>query len=270
MIYNNYKRNHVICPDREERLKEFLEQRYEGMPPHKWKNGFNSHSEDALTWSCFDLLRTYSRLKKISLLSVLDEIFEDAYDGKSKLLFRNGCYQEDEIKIEIGKTYTGLSLNGKTEKTEVDASIELPGKLIFFEAKLYSTVSMASLPDKPFDQIARKLRIGYESSLKDSREFYFIFLDIAPLEKLYRRKNKSVALASSNKGFEDKWKSAWLFKYYKEGRNNSLRPLQEKLEGINIPHGQTIKTVAKSIADNMGWLTWTDLFKTIIRGMITA
>jgi len=259
MIYNDYKRNHVIFPGREEALKNFLEQRYDGIGPHKWKNGFNSHSEDALTWSCFDLLSNFPMPKKIS---VLDEIFEDAYQGKSKLLFKNGCFQEDEIQIHIGKQYTGLS---SKEKTEVDASIELPGKLIFFEAKLYSTVSMASPPDnKPFDQIARKLRIGLDSPLQDIREFYFIFLDIAPLEKLTRRKNKSVALAPANKGFEDKWKSAWLFNYYKSGRNNSLRPLKEAL--INIPSAQSVE----SIAENMGWLTWSDLFKTILRGMTTA
>src|SRR3989304_2865577 len=259
MIYNDYKRNHVIFPGREEALKNFLEQRYDGIGPHKWKNGFNSHSEDALTWSCFDLLSNFPMPKKIS---VLDEIFEDAYQGKSKLLFKNGCLQEDDIKIHIGQQYTGLS---SKEKTEVDASIELPGKLIFFEAKLYSTVSMALPPNKPFDQIARKLRIGLDSPLKDEREFYFIFLDIAPLEKLTRRKNKAAALSSSNKGFEDKWKSAWLFNYYKFGRNRSLRPLKEALEGINIPSDQSIK----SIAENMGWLTWSDLFKTILRGMTT-
>ena len=101
--------------------------------------------------------------------------------------------------------------------------------------------------------------------MKDEREFYFIFLDIAPLEKLTRRKNKAAALSSSNKGFEDKWKSAWLFNYYKFGRNRSLRPLKEALEGINISSGQSIK----SIAENMGWLTWSDLFKTILRGMTT-
>jgi hypothetical protein len=258
MIYDDYKRNHVILPGREKALENFLRQDCPGIGPHKWENGFNSHSEDALSWSCFDLLRSFPMSKKIS---ILDEIFEDAYQGKSKLLLKNSCFQEDEIQIHIGKQYTGLT---SKEKTEVDASIELPGKLIFFEAKLYSTVSMASPPDKPFDQIARKLRIGLDSPLQDEREFYFIFLDIAPLEKLTRRKNKSVALAPVNKGFEDKWKSAWLFKYYKSGRNNSLRPLKEAL--INIPSAQSIE----SIAENMGWLTWSDLFKSILRGMIAV
>jgi hypothetical protein len=254
MIYKDYKRNHVILPGREEALKSFLKQNYKGMQ-HKWKHGFNSHSEDALTWSCFDLLANFPLLKKIG---ALDEIFEDAYYGKSKLLLKNDQFQEDQIQIYIGKQYTGLSSD---DSTEVDASIELPGNLIFFEAKLYSTVSMAT-PDKPCDQIARKLRIGLDSPLKDKREFYFIFLDIAPLEKLMRRKTKSEALAPSKKGFEDKWKSAWLFNYYKFGRNNSLRPLKAALQGIDTPPIQ-------SVAENMGWLTWSDLFKIILRRMLT-
>lgn len=254
MRYKDYKRNHVILPGREKELEAFLKQDYKGMQ-HKWKNGFNSNSEDALTWSCFDLLSNMPMQNKIS---VLDEIFEDAYQGQSKYLFKNGQLKNNQIKINIGKQYTGLASN---ETTEVDASIELPGKLIFFEAKLYSTVSMASPPEKPHDQIARKLRIGLDSPLGDEREFFFIFLDIAPYDKLIRRKNKSEALAPSTKGFEDKWKSAWLFKYYKFGRNNSLKPLKNALEGIDTPPIQ-------SIADNMGWLTWSDLYKNILRSLV--
>jgi len=193
-------------------------------------------------------------------IEALDEIFEDSYSGQSKFLFKNGKFKEDQVQIHIGKQYTGHTSN---ESTEVDASIELPGKLIFFEAKLYSTVSMAALPDKPHDQIARKLRIGLDSPLQDTREFFFIFLDIAPLEKLTRRKSKSDALAPSKKGFDDKWKSAWLFNYYKFGRNNSLSPLKKALEGIDIPSVQ-------SVAKNMGWLTWGDLFKIVLRGMIPS
>ena len=255
MIYKNYQRNHVILPGREKALEEFLKQDYKGMQ-HKWKNGFNSNSEDALTWSCFDLLSNLPLTKK---LSVLDEMFEDAYQGNSKILFNNSRLEKDQIQIHIGKQYTGL--NSK-EATEVDASIELPDKLIFFEAKLYSTMSMASPPEKPHDQIARKLRIGLDSPLHDQREFFFIFLDIAPVEKLTIRKSKSEALLPATRGFSDKWKSAWLFKYYKSGRNNSLRPLSEALEGIDAPPVQ-------SIADNMGWLTWSDLFKSILKGVIT-
>lgn len=254
MIYKDYRRNHAILPGRESALEAFLKQDYKGMR-HKWNNGFSSHSEDALTWSCFDLLSSFPLSKKIS---ALDEIFEDAYQGKSNLLFKDSRFQENQIQIHIGKQYTGSI---SKESTEVDASIELPDKLIFFEAKLYSTVSVASLPEKPHDQIARKLRIGLDSPRQDKREFYFVFLDIAPLEKLTKRKSKSEALAPSKKGFEDKWKSAWLFNYYKFGRNKSLRPLKDALKGLDIPPIQTI-------ADNMGWLTWGDLFKIVLRGMI--
>jgi len=255
MIYEDYKRNHVILPGRESALEEFLKQDYKGMQ-HKWKNGFNSHSEDALTWSCFDVLASFPLKKKVS---VLNEIFEDAYQDKGKLFLDDGQYENDQIGIHIGKQYTGLS---SKESTEVDASIELPEKLIFIEAKLYSTVSMASPPEKPHDQIARKLRIGLDSPLNDTREFFFIFLDIAPAEKLTKRMRKEEALAPSKGGFDEKSKSAWLFNYYKHGRNNSLRPLSEALEGIDIPPVQ-------SIAENMGWLTWSDLFKSVLRGAIS-
>ena len=254
MIYKDYKRNHVILPGREKALEAFLKQDYKGMQ-HKWKNGSNSKSEDALTWSCFDILSNLPLKQKII---VLDEVFEDAYQGNCKFLFRNGGFKKGQIQVHIGKQYTGISSN---EATEVDASIELPGKLVFFEAKLYSTVSLASPPDKPHDQIARKLRIGLDLPLRDKREFFLIFLDIAPLKELIQRRSKSELLARSKGHFKDKWKSAWLFNYYKFGRNNSLRPLKKALEGIDTPPVQ-------SVADNMGWLTWSDLFKNILRGVV--
>jgi len=193
MIYKNYKRNHVILPGRENALEEFLKQDYKGMQ-HKWKNGFNSNSEDALTWSCFDVLANLEFKKKIS---VLNNIFEDAYESNEILFIDQGQYNTDQVKIYIGKQYTGATSN---ESTEVDASIELPGKLVFIEAKLYSTVSTASPPEKPHDQIARKLRIGLDSPLHDTRDFFFIFLDIAPVDKLTKRKSKDEALAPSKGG----------------------------------------------------------------------
>jgi hypothetical protein len=255
MIYKDFKRNHVVLPGREKVLEKFLKQDYKGMR-HKWKNSFSSNSEDALTWSCFDLLSNLPFSKKIS---VLDDMLEDAYPDKCDFTFRNKQYSENQIEIYIGKQYTGLL---SKETTEVDASIELPDKLIFFEAKLYSTVSMAN-PDenKPYDQIARKLRIGVESSLQNHKEFYFIFLDIAPLDILMQRKSKLEALSPAKKGFYDKWKSAWLFNYYKCGKNGSLKPLKEALNGIAI-------SSVKSVASNMGWLTWSDLFKSLLRGII--
>ena len=124
MFYKDYQRNHVIVPGRKKALEEFLKQELKGKQ-HKWEHRLNSNSEDALTWSCFDVLANLPLKKKIA---VLNEIVEDAYQGQSNLSFKNGRLKKDQIKIHIGKQYTGLSTN---ESTEVDASIELPDKLIF-------------------------------------------------------------------------------------------------------------------------------------------
>jgi hypothetical protein len=173
MIYKNYQRNHVIIPGREKALEDFLKQDYKGLH-HKWKNGISSHSEDALTWTCFEILSSFSLNKK-------------------------------------------------------------------------------------HDQIARKLRVGLDCS--ENKDFYFIFLDIAPEKILMQRKSKKEASSLKKNGFYDKWKSAWWFNYYKHGRNNSLKPLKDCLEGIKI-------NSEKSIANKMGWLTWSDLYKNILRGLI--
>ena len=254
MVYKTFLRNHVVLPGREKALEEFLKQDYKGMH-HKWDNGFSSNSEDALTWSCFELLKSLPLNKKIK---VLNEIWEDAYQAKIQIPFSVKNLHDNEIKIKIGETYTGATTN---ESTEVDASIELPGVLVFFEAKLYSSMSMAKLPEKPYDQIARKLRIGLDNPLdKKHYDFYFIFLDIAPLDKLICRKSRKEAGIPA-KGFHDKWKSAWWFSYYKKGRNNSHKPLKDALKGIEV------KNIGQ-VAENMGWLTWADLYKDLLRGMI--
>ena len=177
MKYKNYQRNHAIIPGREKDLENFLKQDYKGMR-HKWRNGVSSNSEDALTWSCFEVIRYFTPEKKIV---ALDEILEDAYEeGKCNFNFKGKNYPEDDIKIFIGKEYQGTTTK---ESTEVDASIELPDKIIFFEAKLYSSICLADeSKNKPHDQIARKLRVGLDYSKHDGKEkeFYFIFLDIAP------------------------------------------------------------------------------------------
>ena len=249
MKYRSLMRNHVVLPGREKALQEFLNQTYEGMA-HKRKNSLNSNSEDALTWSCFDILRNLEPGRKVG---VLNEIWEDAYQKESPF----STLDDDDIKIEIGKRYTGSTTD---ESTEVDTSIESPGGLVFFEAKLYSAVS-AKTAKHEHDQIARKLRVGLDMPLgyKDY-DFYFIFLDIAPRDKLICRRSKTAACAPGA-GFHDKWKSAWLFSYYKSGRNNSLKPLKDALEGIQV---MDVRQVAK----NMGWLTWADFFKDLLRGMI--
>ena len=255
MIYKEYQRNHVVLPGREKALESFLKQDYKGMQ-HKLKNAISSNSEDALTWSCFDVLASLPHLDKAT---ALDEMLEDSFHGNSPLSFRSRNLTNKDINIHVGKLYTGISTK---ESTEVDVSIEAPGILVFIEAKLYSSVSAAS-PEKKHDQIARKLRVGYDSIQNDGREFFFIFLDIAPAEVMLQRKEKSIALGTSGGGYKDKWRSAWLFNYYKQGRNNSLRPLAEALKDINIP---PVEVVAK----RMGWLTWADLFKCTMRATLAT
>lgn len=166
----------------------------------------------------------------------------------------------EEIDVHVGKKYTGMSTG---EATEVDASVEAPGVLVFFEAKLYSAVSPAVPPQKPHDQIARKLRVGLDSTANGEREFLFVFLDLAPLEMMIQRKPKQQALEQPGGGYKDKWRSAWLFNYYKKGRNKSRRPLANALSGIAHPPVQ-------EVAARMGWLTWADLFKCTLRATLAA
>ncbi len=74
MKYKNYQRNHVILPGREEALESFLKQDYKGMQ-HKLRNAVSSNSEDALTWSCFDISAHYPTLDKAT---ALDELLDAA------------------------------------------------------------------------------------------------------------------------------------------------------------------------------------------------
>lgn len=252
MKYDSYQRNHVILPGRKEALESFLRQDYNGMQ-HKFSNAFSSNSEDALTWSCFDVLANHPSVDKIS---ALDEVFEDSFDGNNPLSLKERGIDGTDLDVHIGKTYKGETSG---EMTEVDASFEAPGILVFFEAKLYSAVSPASAPEKPHDQIARKLRVGLDSA--GDAEFFFIFLDIAPVEKMYERRSKAEALGGTGSGYKDKWRSAWIYNYYKHGANGSLKPLSEALEGIDTPP-------AEAVAENMGWLTWADLFKCTLRAVI--
>ena len=144
MKYSNYHRNHVILKGREDALYDFLDAtlvRNGKTEKHKWKHSISSNSEDALTWSCFDVLRNQS---PENITTALDEIFEDAFgDFKDMPVPDKFSFADEQnIEIHIGKNYYATSVN---EDTEVDASIETDNKLIFFEAKLYSKIS---LPDK--------------------------------------------------------------------------------------------------------------------------
>ena len=254
--YSDNKRNHVIIPGREKELEKFLKSTYKGMK-HKFKNSFSSNSEDAITWSCFDIISQFKETEKIK---ALNEIIEHSFldkniNGEIPFLFDN----EEEIVIRIGETYRGKSTK---EQTEVDASIETKKKIIFFEAKLYSSISLKN-EKKPFDQIAKKLRVGLDYASNEEKEYFFIFIDIAPIEKIYQFTNEKKSKENAMKTPTKKWKSAWWFKRYKKGWAGSLKPLRTILNGIDTK-SQSIENVSR----NMGWLTWTDLFKITMKGMV--
>jgi hypothetical protein len=69
------------------------------------KHAFNPNSEDALTWSCFDVLR---RQPHERIVQALNEILEDAFEGKTDFLFTD----EQNIEIHIGKNSGDVSFPG--------------------------------------------------------------------------------------------------------------------------------------------------------------
>lgn len=236
MKYNTYLRNHVVLPQSRKPLHTFLNAkllRSDGTEDkHKLRHAFNSNSEDALTWSCFDVLRNQPQA---IIVRALNEIMEDAFGGKPTFSFQS----ENNIQIHIGKTYCASTVN---ESTELDASIETDQKLIFIEAKLYNKISLAD-KDKPYDQLIRKLRIGLDVAKHENKKFYFIFLDIAPIDYTLKFGEKSV--------------NAEYFKKYKE---DSLT-LSDKL----IPNSYES---LEEVSQNMGWLTWASLFKVVLRAVV--
>jgi hypothetical protein len=68
MKYENYQRNHVIVPGR----------------------------EDALTWSCFDTLENLPHLNKTE---ALDEILYDSYAGNSPISFCERGLTNNDVLI---------------------------------------------------------------------------------------------------------------------------------------------------------------------------
>ena len=236
MKYTSYLRNHAVYPGREKALHTFLNAttvRNGKEEKHKIPHCCSSNSEDALTWSCFDALRQQPHEK---IVQALNEIMEDAFEGKADFSFEN----EENIEIHIGKNYFATNVE---ENSEIDASIETAEKLIFIEAKLYSKMS---LPDDttPYDQIIRKLRVGLDVAKCESKKFYFIFLDIAPMDKILQYgKEKSI--------------SAEHFKQYKEHSDTLVGKLID----------QTCENL-EQVSENMGWLTWASLFKTVLRATI--
>ena len=115
LIYADNKRNHVIWPGREPELKKFLDSTYKGMS-HKQKNAKSSNSEDALTWSCFDVL---GQVRGALREKALRELWEDSFGSDPKVPVPKAFKNADKVEIRVGKTYSN-----DAGDTEVDASFE--------------------------------------------------------------------------------------------------------------------------------------------------
>lgn len=250
-VFRDYRDNFVAWPGREAALEAFVNQTYGGQR-HKLRHTRSSNSEDALTWSCFDTLNSLAgEPRKTALADLWSCAFDDRQAPSG---FLSG-------EIFIGKKY-----GERGEETEVDASVEGDGVLVFIEAKLYSSMSLADpVNRKPHDQIARKLRVGVKEAQRSSKDFYFIVLDIAPKEMLRGLKpgaSLEDAKSKSTRGFASKWQTAYWFSRYK-GAGKSFSPLKEvfrDVPGIDV----------ESIARNMGWLTWSAVYKTVLRAVIVS
>jgi hypothetical protein len=173
-----------------------------------------------------------------------------------------------------GRIYVGKNYGQKPDQTEADASVEGDGILLFIEAKLYSSMSLKDDPKKDdpkkdnfkkHDQIAKKLRVGVKEAKRSGKKFYFIILDIAPKEALRRLAPRATLKSAEQKtreGFATKWKTAYWFARYK-GFGGSVTPLKkifDDMEGVD----------AEAVARNMGWLTWPDVFKAVLRAVIAS
>ncbi len=253
IVYSDYRDNFVVWPGRGSALHDFVNQTYAGQR-HKLRHTRSSNSEDALTWLCFDTLNCVTGEPRNAAMANLWWLAFD--DIPAPPGFRSG-------QIFVGKRY-----GEPREETEVDASIEGDGFLVFIEAKLYSPMSLADEENrKPHDQLARKLRVGLKEAQRTGKTFYLIILDIAPKEILRGLKpGASLADARGSTkpkpgGFAAKWLTAYWFSRYKGGA--SVTPLREVLH--DIPDVD-----ARTVAANMGWLTWSDVFKTVLRATIAA
>ena len=250
-IYDDLKDNHVIWPGSAVHLDKFVRQSFKGIS-HKMTHARSSNSEDALTWSCFDVLRNVDPERRAL---ALEELWELAYGDMTA---PDGF---DGSMIHIGKSY-----GTDKETTEVDLSFEGDTFLVVVEAKLYSPMSQADPANaKPHNQIARKLTIGLEAAQAMSKDFYFILLDIAPPECLAQL-NPGVSLKEAEgrgSGFGGKWLTSYWFSRYKYGHRGSLTPLRNLLSKTKPDPGQVAQ-----VADRMAWLTWPEVFKVILRAVI--
>ena len=239
MQYKTIYENHAFYPDRIDALIDFLNPtiHVDGkQKKHKLQHARSSNSEDALTWSCFDVLRMQPYEK---IVRALDDLMCDSFENRNDLSLIS-FKDEQDIQIFIGKNYSAST----KEKTEVDVSFESENKLVFIEAKLYSKISLPNNTSS-YDQIIRKLRVGLDVAKREKKEFFFLFLDIAPEDKIL-------------KYGEDKAASA---KYFKQYKQNSVALTDKLIEN-------TYDTL-EGVAENMGWLTWASLFKIVLRSIIS-
>jgi hypothetical protein len=61
-------------------------------------------------------------------------------------------------------------------------------------------------------------------------------------------------------GFRAKWRTAYFFCRYSGARVTPLTKVLKDIPGAD----------ARAAAANMGWLTWSDVFKTVLRATIAA
>lgn len=252
LVYPDYRDNFVVWPGGAADLARFVHQPY-GRMHHKVEPTKSSNSEDALTWSCFytlDQIRGKPREQAIRNLWTL------AFDNRP---VPAGAL---DGRIWVGKKY-GEDL----DQTEVDASIEGNGLLVFIEAKLYSSMSLKDeAKGRTHDQIAKKLRVGVKEATQSGSQFYFLVLDIAPKEALRSmqpRASLDHARETKPGGFRSKWKTAYWFSRYK-GSGHSITPLRKVFQQ-DMPNVDVV-----AVARNMGWLTWADVYKAVLRAVIES
>jgi hypothetical protein len=249
-IYDVPRYNHVIWPGSEPDLDEFLGQTFKGYH-HKWKNAHSSNSEDALTWSCFDILKHVDQSRRAL---ALEELWELTY---GKMAAPDGF---EAATICIGKSY-----GAGNASSEIDLSFVGDGFLVFAEAKLYSPMSQADPDNDKPNQIARKLTLGLKTAQIMGKDFYFILLDIAPPGCLAQLKPRASLKEANGKasGFGGKWLTSYWFSRFKYGHGGSLTPLRDVLlkEGLDADQ-------VSQVAARMGWLTWADIFKVVLRSVI--
>ncbi len=135
---------------------------------------------------------------------------------------------------------------------------------MFSSRRLYSSMSLADPENcKPHNQIARKLRVGVKEAKRAGKIFHFIILDVAPMELLLGLNPRaSLAEASQKSGgnFSSKWQTAYWFRRYR-GARGGVTPLREVLNDIG-------EVDVEAVARNMGWLTWADVYKVVLRAVI--